>query len=259
MTTKANYEYFQQLTSQAILVTGGSKGIGAEIVRHLHAHGAHVILHYNTSATAAEEMKNQLGDRIHLVKADLNNMDAVEKLYNRITESRQVNCVIHNAGIFLDSPLSAGVENWQADMDRTLAVNLKAPALLTRLFLDHFHDNGGGRFIYIASRAAFKGETENHLIYAASKGGLISLSRSIARSQGKKNIKSFVVAPGFTRTKMAENFIAENGEQSVTSDLAINELTKPQDIAPLISLMATGHMDHATGTCVDINGGSYIH
>jgi NAD(P)-dependent dehydrogenase (short-subunit alcohol dehydrogenase family) len=111
----------------------------------------------------------------------------------------------------------------------------------------------------MSSRAAFKGETEDHMMYAASKGGLISLSRSIARSQGKHNIKSFVVAPGFTRTEMAETFIQKHGEEAVTKDLALNELTQPQDIAPLICLMASGSMDHATGTCVDMNAGSYIH
>lgn len=152
-----------------------------------------------------------------------------------------------------------GLKGWEEKWRKTMRVNLDAVGLLTKIFIDHFRKLGRGRLIYIASRAAFKGETEDYLAYAASKGGVVSLARSVARSFGKDNIKSFIVAPGFTRTEMAEQFIAENGEESVMHDLALNELTLPEDIAHTVALMASGKMDHATGSTVDINGGSYIH
>ncbi len=124
--------------------------------------------------------------------------------------------------------------------------------------IEHFRKNGGGRFIYIGSRAAFRGETEEFLAYAASKGGLTSLARSVARSFGKENIKSFIVSPGFTRTQMAESFIEKYGEERVLKEIALNELTKPEDISPLIAMLCSGLMDHATGATIDINAGSHI-
>jgi NAD(P)-dependent dehydrogenase (short-subunit alcohol dehydrogenase family) len=251
--------YFKDLKSQTILVTGASRGIGRTIAEHLHGHGCTVLLHYNNSKQEVQNLQNKLGSRAHIFTAELGDMHAVHKLYEEVTKQFTVDTVVHNAGIFLNSPVDGNPANWQADTDRTLDINLKAPALLSRFFLDHFKSNGGGRFIFIGSRAAFKGETEDHLMYAASKGGLTSLSRSIARSQGKNNIKSFVVAPGFTRTEMAEEFIKKHGEKAVTHDLSLNKLTTPADIAPLVCLIASGHMDHTTGTCVDVNGGSYIH
>ena len=137
-------------------------------------------------------------------------------------------------------------------------INLNAVGLLTKLGIDHYKEQEGGRFIYIGSRAVFRGETEEYLAYAASKGGITSLARSVARSFGKQNIKSFVVSPGFTRTQMANQFIAEYGEERVLNEIALNELTTPQDLAPLIGLMCSGLMDHATGATIDVNAGSHI-
>ena len=96
------------------------------------------------------------------------------------------------------------------------------------------------------------------MAYAASKGGLTSLARSVARSFGKDNIKAFTIAPGFTRTAMAEQFIATYGEERVLKEIALNELTRPEDIAPLVGLMCSGLMDHATGATIDLNAGSHI-
>ncbi len=113
--------------------------------------------------------------------------------------------------------------------------------------------------VYISSRAAFRGETEEYLAYAASKGGVVSLGRTVARSFGKYNIKSFIIAPGFTETPMAENFISSAGRDKIVSENALAQLTQPNDISPIIVLMAAGLMDHATGSTIDFNAGSYIH
>ena len=79
-----------------------------------------------------------------------------------------------------------------------------------------------------------------------------------SRSFGKNNIKSFIVSPGFTRTQMAESFIAAYGEERVLNEIALNTLTTPQDLAPMIGLMCSGLMDHATGATIDVNAGSHI-
>ncbi len=143
-------------------------------------------------------------------------------------------------------------------LQKTIDINLNAVGLLTKLGLDHFLKIGEGRFIYIGSRAVFRGETEEYLAYASSKGGLVSLARSVARSFGKNDIKAFIVSPGFTRTQMAESFIATYGEEKVLNEIALNTLTTPQDLAPMIGLMCSGMMDHATGATIDVNAGSHI-
>jgi Dehydrogenases with different specificities (related to short-chain alcohol dehydrogenases) len=140
-------------------------------------------------------------------------------------------------------------------------VNLRAPELLSRHALQHFQSRSpsGGRIISVASRAAFRGDTPDYITYAASKAGLVALTRSIARGFGDDGVKAFTVAPGFTRTDMAQDFIDEYGEEHATKDLALNELTEPADVAPVIVFLASGQADHTTGTTIDVNAGSYVH
>ncbi|MEL6733507.1 MAG: SDR family oxidoreductase, partial [Bacteroidota bacterium] len=147
------------------------------------------------------------------------------------------------------------VDQWQ----QTLHVNLLAAAVLCRELVPHFVQHGGGRMVHISSRAAFRGDTTAYMAYAASKGGMVSLSRSIARGYGKQGIKSFVVAPGFIQTDMAQQFIDVYGEQFVLDDLALDTLTQPKDLAPTVIFLLSGWMDHATGCTIDVNAGSYVH
>jgi NAD(P)-dependent dehydrogenase (short-subunit alcohol dehydrogenase family) len=138
-------------------------------------------------------------------------------------------------------------------------VNLRAVGLLCRAAIRHFGERGGGRIVTIASRAAFRGDTLEYLAYAASKGGLVALHRTIARGCGKQNIASFLIAPGFVRTDMAQDSIDRYGEDFVVKDLALPRLTEPEDLAPLVVLLASGLADHATGSTIDVNAGSYVH
>jgi NAD(P)-dependent dehydrogenase (short-subunit alcohol dehydrogenase family) len=170
----------------------------------------------------------------------------------------KIDVVILNAGVFLSHSSRSDPKYWLAVWKKTMAINLDSVGLLTKLGLDHFLKVGEGRFVYIGSRAVFRGETEEYLAYAASKGGLTSLARSVARSFGKQNIKSFIVSPGFTRTQMAESFTKTYGEERVLNEIALNSLTTPEDLAPLIGLMCSGGMDHATGATIDVNAGSHI-
>ena len=97
------------------------------------------------------------------------------------------------------------------------------------------------------------------MAYAASKAGVVGLTRSIARAYGKDGIKAFLVAPGFVRTEMAKEFIDQYGEDYATSDLALDTMTEPQDIAHFVAFLASGYANHATGGTFDINAGSYVH
>ena len=247
------------LKGQRILVTGASRGIGAAIARELLQDGATVALHYNKNPETVRELASSYPGQTMGFQADLENTEDTISLMERvITAMGPIHSIVLNAGVFIPHPIDMAEDDWLGIWRKIISINLESSGLITKMGIAHFREHGGGRFIYIGSRAAFRGETQEYLAYAASKGGMTSLARSVARSFGKDNIKSFVVAPGFTRTEMAEQFIAEYGEEKVLKEIALNELTKPEDIAPLISLMCSGKMDHATGTTIDINAGSHI-
>jgi NAD(P)-dependent dehydrogenase (short-subunit alcohol dehydrogenase family) len=245
--------------NKTILITGASDGIGKALASYLLQAQAKVAVHYNSNKEAAEKLVQQYPDTSKAFQADLSEEKAVIQLFKNVEDYfKQIDVIILNAGVFLQHPIGSTTEDWLSVWKKTLAINLDAVGVLTKLGLDHFLQEGGGRFVYIGSRAVFRGETQEYLAYAASKGGLTSLARSVARSFGKQNIKSFILSPGFTRTQMAESFIKTYGEERVLNEIALNELTKPEDLAPLVALMCSGRMDHATGATIDVNAGSHI-
>lgn len=247
------------LSDQTILVTGASRGIGRAIAHALGASGARVALHYHRSAQPAQALAEQL-DEAQAFQADLAATDQCVQLFEDVTSAfGRVDGLVNNAGVAVQLPLDAPLDAWADGWARTMHVNLRAPELLCRLAIRHFREHGGGRILNVASRAAFRGDTPDYMAYAASKGGLVALTRSIARAYGKNGIVAFTLAPGFTRTDMAQDFIDTYGEGYATSDLALNRLTEPEDIAPLATFLASGLADHATGATIDINAGSYVH
>jgi len=243
-----------------ILLTGASQGIGKTTADYLMTMGARVAVHYNSNKTAAKNLVNiHRGTKSQIFKADLNNIDEVITLFENVKkEFGVIDVIVLNAGVAICHPIEETSENWFDIWKKTMTINLDSAGLLTKLGIEHFKVQQGGRFIYIGSRAAFRGETEDYLAYAASKGGLTSLARSVARSFGKENIKSFVIAPGFTKTQMADAFIEKYGKERILSEISLKELTKPSDIAPLVAFISSGLMDHATGATIDINAGSHI-
>ncbi len=249
------------LSGRAVLVTGGSRGIGRAISLALAEAGARVAVHYRANREKAEEVARKAGNGAAPFQADLSHAAACDELFDAVVGAfGRIDSLVNNAGIALKSNLSAPTNEWAADWDQTMAVNLRAAGVLSKRAVAHFQAQNpkGGRLIHIASRAAFRGDTQEYLAYAASKGGLVSLSRSIARAFGKENICSFIIAPGFVRTEMAQDFIDMYGEEHVADDLALNRMTEPGDIAPMVVLLVSGLADHATGTSIDFNAGSYV-
>jgi 3-oxoacyl-[acyl-carrier protein] reductase len=234
------------LSGQSILVTGASRGIGAATARQLAASGARVAVHCGRRLETAEALATEIGEGARAFSADLSSADQCTDLWNAVVRSfGRIDAVVNNAGVAVSSPLEAETERWLDDWERTMAVNLTAAGLLCRFAIAHFQHHGGGRIVNIASRAAFRGDQPSYLAYAASKGGMVALTRSIARGFGKAGIKAFVVAPGFTRTEMAQDFIDEFGEDYAVNDIALDRLTEPQDIAPTVAFLLSGLADHA--------------
>ncbi len=248
------------LAGKTVLVTGASRGIGRSLAEGLAGAGATVAAHFNQNRAKTEALVETLGHDAGAFQADLADPASCERLFHEVVGTYgRLDVLVNNAGIALKMPPSMPTAEWRDDWDLTMAVNLRAVELLSRLAIDHFQQHEGGRIINIASRAAFRGDTPEYMSYAASKGGVVALTRSIARSYGKAGICAFVVAPGFVRTEMAQEVIDEHGEDRVTGDLALARLTEPADVTPLVVLLASGLADHATGATIDVNAGSYVH
>jgi len=250
------------LTGRTALVTGASRGIGKAVAEALLDAGASVAVHYRSGRDAAEAIVRGRAGSCTL-GADLAQPGAGADLFARAVAvlGGRVDLLVNNAGIAISSPIDAPAVDWERDWETTMTVNLTASAVLAREAVRHARahpERAGLRIVFISSRAAFRGDTPDYLAYAASKGGMVSLARSIARGFGKDGVKSFVIAPGFTRTEMAEDFIKTYGEEYAMKGIALERMTEPRDIAPLVVFLASGLADHCTGTSIDVNAASYV-
>lgn len=247
------------LSGKVVLATGASRGIGKAIAEVIGKSGATIAVHCNSNLESAKKLASQIGNQSTAFQADLSHIESVERLFKDvISHFGHLDVLINNAGIAISSDINTGNEEWLDSWEKTMAVNLTAPALLGKLAIPHFIKQNSGIIINISSRAAFRGDTAEYLAYAASKGGLVALTKSLARAYGKQGITAFGVAPGFTHTEMAQDFIDAYGEDYATNDLALSELTKPEDVAQVVCFLASGLAKHATGTTVDVNAGSYV-
>ncbi len=246
-----------------VLLTGSSKGIGYKIAEDLLAEGHDIALHYNKNESPLKALLKNDKTSSFSIQADLSNKDEIKKMVvNTIDKLSFPDCIINNAGIAESADISLDINSWSNMFDKTIDVNLKAPTLIFKEFLKHKRDkkiNSRLRIINIASRAAFRGEQQDYISYACSKGGIISLTKTMSRSFGESdNIVSISIAPGFVRTEMAQSFIDKHGEDVVRQGITLDRLTEPKDISPLVSLIVSGKMDHSTGSTIDVNGGSFL-
>ena len=243
------------LSGKTILVTGANSGIGNAIAQELLNAGAKVALH----SDGASKLKEQFSNQCELFQADFNNVNETIKLFEDVLSwGDTLDVLINNAGTAIMNSVNLDDETWINNWNTIMNINLLAAGVLSKKALEHFKTKNSGRIINIASRAAFRGDTPDYLAYAASKAGMVALIRSIARGFGKDGITAFSIAPGFTRTAMAQKSIDKYGEDFVIKDIALNELTEPKDIAPIVTLICSGKFDHGTGSNIDINAGSYV-
>ncbi len=246
-----------------VLLTGSSKGIGYKIAQDLLNDGHELALHYNKNESPLKDLMKEDKTGSFSIQADLSKQEEIKKMVvNTIDKLSFPDCIINNAGIAESADISLDINSWSNMFDKTIDVNLKAPSLIFKEFLKYKREkkiNSRLRIINIASRAAFRGEQQDYISYACSKGGIISLTKTMSRSFGETdNIVAISIAPGFVRTKMAQSFIDKHGEDVVKQGITLDRLTEPKDISPLISLIVSGKMDHSTGSTIDVNGGSFL-
>lgn len=247
------------LSDKTILVTGATRGIGAAIVAALHGEGAAVIGHYGRGTAEAQAMRARYPERFSLVQADLMQPEGAAQLWQQALDIAPtgIDVLVNNAGIYVASPL-ADATSWADGWRANLQVNLQSPADLCRLAIGYFADRKGGIIINMCSRSSHRGDGPEHLAYGAAKGGLLALTKGIARGYGAQGVLAYALAPGWVRTAMAEDHIATVGEAEVTRNLPLREVTPPGDVAAMVAFLASGRCRHATGSTIDITGADYV-
>ena len=246
-----------------ILITGASRGIGFEIFKQLLVDNNQFVVHCNNNSKKIEDLLKNKKNIVWVFKADLSKNDGAKNLVDFTKSKLKLpDVIINNAGIAESSPIELDFNDWSRKFEKTINVNLKSPAIICKEFIAMKRNKKNKkrlRIINISSRAAFRGEVEDFISYACSKGGMVSLTKTISRSFGKKdNILAFTIAPGFVNTDMALDFINEHGEGLAKKGIVLDRLTEPKDIAPLVAFISRGKMDHSTGSTIDVNAGSYL-
>jgi len=238
------------MTEQApvILVTGSTRGIGAAIAKQLRARGAIVIGHGRTAGP----------DRL---AADLGDPGAAVDLWEAALASAggRIDGLINNAGLFADNPIDESDFAWLDAWEETLRINLTAAAQLSRAAVRHWQAGGrGGRIVHIASRAAHRGDSPDHWHYAAAKGGMVALHKTIARGYAHQGILSFAVSPGFVATDMAADYLAANDTAALATQIPLGRIAEPHEIARIATFCALDAPPSMTGAVIDANGASHV-
>lgn len=248
------------LRDKTVLVTGGARGIGAAIARSVAAAGATVLLHYGRSEAAAEALRAAIGaDRCHLIQADLAEPQAAAELWHSARGlAERIDVLVNNAGVFETAPVEAPIEAWRAAWSRVLQINLLAPAELCRHAILDFRAWGGGKIVNVASRAAFRGEAPDQMPYGASKGALVTLTKTIARGFAADGILAFAIAPGFTETDMAIENVDDKTIERIVGEIPLGRMAAPEEIGDLVAFLCSDSVRHLTGATFDVNGASYL-
>ena len=247
------------LSGRAVLLTGGSRGIGASAVRMLHAAGASVMFTYLSAEREARSLVAELGARVQCERCDVGDHDALPAIVDACVEAfGRLDVLVNNAAIFRQNPFDgADYAAWRSGWERTFAVNIFGCADLAWLAMRQMRRQGsGGRIINIASRAAHRGELE-FADYGSSKAALINLTKSIARSCARFGITAIAVAPGFVETEMAR-YDLERRRDEVVGEVPLGRIGTPEEVGAFIAFLASADAEYANGATIDLNGASYV-
>lgn len=246
------------LTDRVVLVTGGSRGIGAATAMAAAVSGADVAIGYLEQAAAAASVVaaiRNLGQRAIAVQSDVSDPDGAEKLVGEVEDTfGSIDGLVNNAGIMPSSPL---VEMSDDEWTAVLKTNLFGPFYCSQAALPGMLQRGSGSIVMISSRLGQVGWPElAH--YSASKAGLLGLTKSMARELGPKGIRVNAVAPGFTVTDMTRDIVDTESGRRRLAELPASRFPEPEDVAAAVLFLLSDRAAAFHGQTLNPNGGGYM-
>ncbi|MBM6687799.1 3-oxoacyl-[acyl-carrier-protein] reductase [Collinsella tanakaei] len=241
------------LTGKTAIVTGGSRGIGRAICIELARRGANVVFSYAGNATAADETVKLVeaeGVAARSVKGDVTSADSAKKLVEAARELGGVDILVNNAGITRDK-LTARMS--EEDFDAVIATNLKGAFLMTKAVLRPMMRAKSGSIVNMASVVGIMGNA-GQANYAASKAGLIGMTKSVAREVAAAGIRVNAVAPGYIETDMTAA-MPEAAQQAMCSMIPAARAGKPEDVARAVAFLVSDDAAYITGQVLAVDGG----
>jgi 3-oxoacyl-[acyl-carrier protein] reductase len=240
--------------NKVAIVTGGATGIGLAISLQLAQDGFTIVVNYNSSAQAAQDLVKRIqsmGGQALAVQANLSKVIEAEKLIKTTLDSYQrLDVVVNNAGITDDTLM---LRMSETQFDRVIETNLKGVWAMCKFALKPLMQAGNGRIINIASVAGMMGNI-GQANYAAAKAGVIGLSKTLAREMASRNLTVNVVAPGFIETNMTAN-LSPQIKESALAMIPLKRFGMPEDIAQMVSFLASSKAQYITGQTFVVDGG----
>ncbi|GIJ78476.1 NAD(P)-dependent dehydrogenase, short-chain alcohol dehydrogenase family [Micromonospora phaseoli] len=251
------------MTGRAVLVTGGSRGIGRAVVRAFAAGGDRLAIHHRDSTELAEQLRAELPGEGHVVvRADLADPDAVRTMVDWAADRLGgLDVLVNNAGVFgpADPPhpvFGSSYEQWRQRWREVLDTNLFGAANAAWCAAQHMRARGG-RIVNVSSRGAFRGEPANPA-YGASKAGLNAMAQSLAVALAPYGIAVATVAPGFVATDMTNEHLKSPRGAAIRAQSPFDRVARPEEIAAAVHWLASTEAEWASGTIIDLNGASYL-
>ena len=241
------------LTGKIAVVTGAARGIGQAIATNLAARGADIVLCDIKAEwlTETADKVEAIGSKAFCVELDVSNAASVQEVFNKIAEETgRIDILVNNAGITRDGLLMRMSEE---DWDAVLTVNLKGTFACTKAVSRIMMKQRSGSIINIASIIGLMGNA-GQANYAASKGGVISFTKSIAKELSSRNIRVNAVAPGFIASKMTDA-LSEEVKGKMLEAIPLARFGEPEDVANVVSFLAGDESAYITGEVINISGG----
>lgn len=245
------------LKGKTALVTGGSMGIGTEISLDLARNGAGVALTYRKHEKEAMEVADQIkamGHKGKAYKIDVSEFEKVQKLVKKVLEDfGGIDILINNAGMNWDGVVwKMTEEQW----DAVVNVDLKGTFNFVRAVAPLFREQKSGKIVNITSINALRGKF-GQANYSAAKAGQIGLTKAVARELGKYSVNVNAVAPGMIKTEMYKD-LSEEFMEKAAAETVVNRIGQPEDVAQLVTFLASEKARHITGEVIKVDGGQYI-
>jgi 3-oxoacyl-[acyl-carrier protein] reductase len=241
------------LKDRVALVTGAATGIGEAIARLFAAEGAHVLL-FDRDPAGCAEVAESIGAAA--IAGDVRSADDISAaVAAAIARFGRIDVLVNNAGIF---PRKAFLEMSEAEWDEMQDVNLKSMFLTSRAVLPHMIAAGAGKIVNISS-VTFHLGVPGLTHYVASKGGVIGLTRSLAREMGPRNVHVNCVTPGAIHTKSEARFVSEEQVREFVAHQSLQRRITPEDVARVCLFLACGLSDGMTGQTLNVDGGWAMH